>query len=636
MFKAMNFLKIKKAKDFIEKKLKRKLETYDIVKLLKIKEAKDLIEEKLEKKLEEKLKRKLEAYREFTYAQIVLEALKLKGDLKRKHDLEILKQAERDANLLFNNNDPYFRNTITLSLSKLLSIPQIDILNEDIDKTIISIIPKEIIKEQELLPISKEGNKLIIAISNPLSINTLDNLSQINGYITHYVLCDRSDINKTIASIPGFKNNKSANAQGKAALKPETPRSKDNVVDYIVSQKEEKAKNPIYNLSPTSVIDTTLKKAISLGASDIHFEYNARGINVRFRIDGMLYDQLKIPGHLATSTISRIKVMSNLDITETRVPQDGRITTNINGKEYHLRVSTMPNKMGENVVFRIIPKGNIFEGLSHLGIDKEDELQLKSIISKPHGMVLVTGPIGSGKTTTLYTALNELDISKNKVVTIEDPVECLLSGVTQVEVDPKIEVNFVNSLRSVLRQDANILMVGEIRDDETAKIAVRAALTGQLLFSTLHAVDTASAVTTLQNFDVPPFLIASALNGIIAQRLVRKICNHCKTEYRPSGKLLQQLRVSVVNKDIKFAYGKGCERCNGIGYHGRTAIFEILQITETIKDAIINQAKERVLRKLSCQEGLKTLREGGIAKITKKITTPDEVMREIFLTGGKL
>lgn len=627
----MDFLKIKEAKKFIGKKLKGKIDEYNLTTPLKTEGPNDLIGNRL--------KKKLEAYREFTYGQIVLEALRLKGDLKRKHDLEILKQAERDADLLFENNDPFFRNTITLSLSKLLSIPHADIHNKDIDKTIISIIPKEVIKEQELLPISLEGNKLIIAISNPLSINALENLPQINGYIKQYVICDRLDINKAIASISGLENKKSTNEQEITALKSDTSRnkgSKNAVADNIVSRKAEEAGNPIANLTPVAAIDTILQKAISLRATDIHLESNALDINVRFRIDGILFDQFKIPSHLAASTISRIKVMSNLDITENRIPQEGRITSNVNGKEYHLRISTMPTKRGENVVFRIIREGNIFEGLSNLGLDKEDELHLKSIISRPHGMILVTGPIGSGKTTTLYTALNELDISKNKVVTIEDPVECLLPGISQVEVDPKIEVNFVNSLRSILRQDANILMVGEIRDDETAKIAVRAALTGQLLFSTLHAVDTSSAITTLQNFEVPPFLIASALNGIIAQRLVRKICAHCKKEYHPSEKLLQQLGINKEDGDIKFAYGKGCERCNGVGYYGRTAIFEVLKITNTIKEAIINQVTESALRELSCKEGLRTLHDGGIRKIINGITTPDEAMREIFLTGGKL
>ncbi len=613
----MDFSKFKEKKDLIGKKLVKKLDAYNITTPLKIKEPDGLIEKRL--------KKKLEAYREFTYNQIVLEALRLKGDLKRKHDLEILKQAERDADLLLKNNDPYFRNTITLSLSKLLSIPHMNILNKDIDKTILSIIPKEVIEEQELLPVSMEGNKLIIAISNPLSINALENLPEIKGYETQYVLCDRLDIKKAIAGISGLENKKSTNE-----------RKKDIVTDNIIPQNAEKAKTLFEGLLPVSVIDTILRKAISLRATDIHFEYDANDINIRFRIDGMLFDQFRIPSHLAPSTISRIKVMSNLDITENRIPQDGRITINIDGKEYHLRIATMPTKRGENVVFRIIREGSIFEGFSNLGIDKENELQLKSIISKPNGMILVTGPIGSGKTTTLYTALNELDISKNKVVTIEDPVECLLTGICQVEVDPKIEVNFVNSLRSVLRQDANILMVGEIRDNETAKIAVRAALTGQLLFSTLHAVDTSSAITTLQNFEVPPFLIASALNGIITQRLVRKICKDCKTEYLPSEKLLQQLGIDEENRDIKFARGKGCKSCNGIGYYGRTAIFEILQITNTIKDAIINQATERELKKLSCNEGLRTLHEVGIKKIITKITTPEEVMREIFLTGGKL
>lgn len=588
--------------------------------------------------MDKKLKRKLEVYKNYTFGQIVLEALKQKGNLRRDQDLEIIREAEKDTNLVFKCNDRYFRNVIKKSLSKLFAIPQIDITNINIDKDVASIIPKDTLTKQNFLPISKSRNKLTLAIADPKVINTIDKLPQINGYNTQFVICDRLDISKTIVStFSDTDKTKKTGGEGPNTLENNEDIGSGDIEEISASLESGKEIIVLNNLSPTAIIDTIFKRAMKIRATDIHLESTSHNMKVRYRVDGMLFEYFRIPDNLISPTTSRIKVLSNLDITESRLPQDGRITTNIDGKEYHLRVATLPTKRGEDVVFRILREGNIFEGVAHLGIDKEDQDLIMAIINRPHGMVLVTGPIGSGKTTTLYTALNELDISKKKVVTIEDPVECLLNGISQVEVDSKIDVNFVNSLRSILRHDANILMVGEIRDIETAKIAIRASLTGQLLFSTLHAVDTASAITTLQNFDVPPYLIASALNGLIAQRLVRKICEHCKEKYVPNEKVLQQLGIdNKEGKEIKFAYGQGCIKCNGVGYYGRTAVFEILQITDTIKDAIINQISENELRKLTCKEGLKTLRDRGVSKIIERMTTPDEVMREIFLTGGKV
>ncbi len=583
--------------------------------------------------MDKKAKKKLDGYNNYTYGELVREAVKAKGNLKRKQDFLILKKAEERADALFDNKDPFFQREATKSLCKFLSIPYLDILNEKIDNEAASIVPKEVSKANEMLPFAKKGNKLSIAVANPLSIDTIEKLPYINGYIPQFVLSSRQDIGKVISGEANVHDDKNSN-------KAESVQNGESTATGSEVKKTEPLLSSqvttINNSSPVAVIDTILKKAMEIRATDIHFESDTKDMRVRLRVDGMLLDYFRIPEHLIGATVSRVKVLSSLDITEVRLPQDGRMSLKIGETDYHLRIATLPTKMGENIVCRIIQQGNIFNGFEKLGLDQGEKKTFKSIISRPHGMALITGPIGSGKTTSIYTALNELDTSKNKVVTIEDPVECLISGISQVEVDPKIDFNFVNSLRSVLRQDADILMVGEIRDNETAKIAVRAALTGQLLFSTLHAVDTASAVTTLRNFDVPPFLIASALNGIIAQRLVRKICEHCKEVYSPATRLLEQIGLKESDWDVELAYGKGCEKCSGLGFRGRTAIFEILKITDTIKDAIINEVKENELRELSIKEGLKTLHEIGLKKVTDKVTTPEEVMREIILKGGKL
>lgn len=587
-----------------------------------------------------KIKRKLDTYKNFTYNQIIREALVLKGSLRRKQDLDLLELSKENPKLLYDNKDLFFQKEVTKSLSKLLGINQIDISKERVDKETASFFSQEIIKEHGVLPLSKKGNKLFIAVANPLCIETIENLPQVNGYTSNYVLSERTSLNKYISDLFTIPTDEigSPKTVETQDVRASTPKESGPA---IIEKKDTPGKfNPrvitLKDNSPVSLINTIFRNALAANATDIHLEPLANNMRVRFRVDGLLFDKFIIPKSLVNQTISRIKVLSNLDITETRFPQDGRMSAKVDELDYHLRVATMPTKMGESIVFRIIQQSNIFKGLEHLGLNNDDSKIFKTIISKQCGMVLVTGPIGSGKTTSLYTALNELDTSVNKVVTIEDPVECLLPGISQIEIDPKIDVNFVNSLRAVLRQDADIIMVGEIRDTETAKIAVRAALTGQLVFSTLHAVDTISTITTLRNFEVPPFLIASAINGIITQRLVRKICEHCKISYQPATKLLQQLNVRESDWDVEFAYGKGCDKCSGIGFNGRIAIFEIFKITEKIKDAIINEANENELRKLAFNEGLKTLHDAGVAQIIGKVTAPEEVMREIFLKGGKL
>ena len=379
------------------------------------------------------------------------------------------------------------------------------------------------------------------------------------------------------------------------------------------------------------IVNAIFEGAIQARATDIHIEPQVPRMRVRYRIDGMLFDVLTVPQPLETSLISRIKVLADMNITERRLPQDGRLSFYLDGQEYNMRVATIPTAYGEKLVLRLLIKSNVLTGLKQLGLESDDEQHLRSLIAKPQGMILVTGPIGSGKTTTLYAALNEVNILTNNIVTIEDPVEYQLTGINQVEVDTKIGLTFVSGLRSILRQDADILMVGEIRDVETATVAVRAALTGQQLFSTLHTVDAPSAITTLGNFGIQPYLIASALSGVVAQRLVRRICPACRRWYTPSPAVLRHLGLKPGQREWQFAYGTGCEACYYTGYLGRTGLFEILRVSETVRHMIIVRESEHALQTAATREGMHTLQQSGITKIIQGVTTPQEVMREVYL-----
>lgn len=379
------------------------------------------------------------------------------------------------------------------------------------------------------------------------------------------------------------------------------------------------------------LVNTILEGAVRARATDIHIEPHTPRMRVRYRIDGLLFDVLAVPQALEMPIISRLKILANMNITERRLPQDGRIAIRLVDQEYNLRVATIPTVHGEKLVLRLLVQSSVLTGLKQLGLEPEDERRLRSLIAKPQGMILATGPVGSGKTTTLYAALNEVNVLTRNIITIEDPVEYQLVGINQLEVDTKIGLTFATGLRSILRQDADIMMVGEIRDIETATVAVRAALTGQQLFSTLHTIDAPSAITTLENFGIQPYLLSSALSGVVAQRLVRRICEACKQWYTPNPVVLRQLGLSTTVAEVRFAYGAGCQACYHTGYRGRTGLFEILLIHETLRRLIMERASEQELKTVAIREGMNTLQQSGLKKILQGLTTPQEVMREVYL-----
>ncbi|MBI4639102.1 MAG: Flp pilus assembly complex ATPase component TadA, partial [Candidatus Tectomicrobia bacterium] len=483
-----------------------------------------------------------------SHEQILKEALLKTGLVREEQISEIYEERKKVGKSLIqilkekNLGD---EEIMTKALAQHLNIPYIDILKLEIDEKTLNSIPESFIHDHHILPFHQEGNELHIATADPLNLSFLDDISLITGCTIKLFLCHAADLEKALEIFYG-------EGEKLREVKEETllmERQRTAVLS---------AEAP--NTSIVNLVNSILEGAIRARATDVHLEPQQPEMRVRYRIDGMLYDVMTISPSLQPGVISRIKVLAEMDITERRNPQDGRMTLNIHSYDYHMRVATLPAKRGEKLVIRIFAETNVFRGLKQLGPDEEDQEVIRQLIAKPYGMILVTGPIGSGKTTTLYAALNELDILTNNVVTIEDPVEYLLPGINQMEVDAKTGMTFASGLRAILRQDADVLMIGEIRDTETAKIAVRAALTGQQIFSTLHTVDTPSAITTLRNLDLQPFLIASALNGVIAQRLVRKICPSCKKEYRPSPLLLEQLGIPE-NEDAVFFFGEGCKEC---------------------------------------------------------------------------
>jgi type IV pilus assembly protein PilB len=370
-------------------------------------------------------------------------------------------------------------------------------------------------------------------------------------------------------------------------------------------------------------------QAIKDKASDIHFEPFEDEFKMRYRIDGVLYEMMPPPSHIAPAISSRVKVMANLDIAERRLPQDGRIELNVNNMQIDLRVSVLPTMFGESVVMRVLDRSNVSLDLDKIGLREDDLSVVRQLIRKPNGIVVCTGPTGSGKTTTLYSALRELNDPSTKLITAEDPVEYDIDGIVQCQIKPDIELTFGRILRAMLRQDPDIILVGEIRDKETSEISVQASLTGHLVFSTLHTNDAPSAIARLLDLGLEPFLITATLEGVIAQRLVRRICNNCKTEYTPAEE--QLMEVELKSEDVAgrtFYYGKGCENCNNTGYRGRMGIYEIMLLDDDMRDMIIKHASTQVLRAAARQRGMRTLRQCGLMAIYDGITTIEEVARE--------
>jgi type IV pilus assembly protein PilB len=517
---------------------------------------------------------------------------------------------------------------IALAAQKGYEFVELGALN--IPPIAIGAVPAQIATTNKVLPIEFDpvSKKLVVVMSNHENFRALDDLRSLMGYTVTAKIGDPEQIEKLI----GKHYQAAAESLGEVlsdlsaddALKDLKGRGESIDLDSL---KEAADSNPVRKL-----INLVLLQAIKDKASDIHFEPFEDEFKMRYRIDGVLYEMMPPPAHIAAAISSRIKVMANLDIAERRVPQDGRIELSVNNQPIDLRVSVLPTMFGESVVMRVLDRGNVSLDLDRLGMREDDLAVVRQLIRKPNGIVLVTGPTGSGKTTTLYSALRELNDISAKLITAEDPVEYDIDGIIQCQIKPDIELTFARILRAMLRQDPDTILVGEIRDKETAEIAVQASLTGHLVFSTLHTNDAPSVIARLLDLGMEPFLVTATLEGVVAQRLVRKICSNCKTQYEPAEEQLMELelRPDEVHGQT-FYYGKGCEACNNTGYKGRQGLYEIMTLDDEMRDMIVKHASTQVLRAEAKKRGMRTLRTCGLMAIFDGVTTIEEVVRETIV-----
>ncbi|HPC93474.1 MAG TPA: type II secretion system ATPase GspE [Sedimentisphaerales bacterium] len=521
---------------------------------------------------------------------------------------------------------------LQVALAAQRGMEYVNIDGLDIPQDVIDKVPAQTATSYHIVPIeyNKAKNELVVALDNVDNFRATDDLRTLMGFMVTAKMTDRDALEAALTKYYSSEDDNITELideiQSDAFLAEFDGRNQSIDLDEL---KELSESNPVKKL-----LNLVLLQAIRDKASDIHFEPFENEYKMRYRIDGVLYEMIPPPKYIAAALSSRIKVMANLDIAERRLPQDGRISLTVQGNPIDLRVSVLPTMFGESVVLRVLDRSQVSFDLEKLGFQPDDLKLVRQLINKPNGIIIVTGPTGSGKTTTLYSALSELNTIDSKIITTEDPVEYDLDGLIQVQMKPDIGLTFARCLRSILRQDPDIVLVGEIRDHETAEIAAQASLTGHLVFTTLHTNDAPSSVARLLDLGVEPFLITATIEGVIAQRLVRRICTKCKTPYEPDEAQLKEL--NLTEEEIagrKFYYGKGCSKCNGTGYKGRTGIYEIMIFNDEIRDLIMNRASTNVLRVAAQKAGMRPLRHNGLIAVFDGITTIDEIAKETITEG---
>ncbi len=546
---------------------------------------------------------------------------------------------------------------VTKVRAETMNLSFVDLTTQKIDPSAVNAVPEHIAKRHKVLPIAKNGNRLIVAVANPADLLAIQDIKLASGVQqVAMALATEDDIMEAIdraysnggaAATPATPvditpvssggDPGSAGGGGTSGLSADIRQAiagygarediPDEDTESIAKQADEA---PIIRIA-----FTIIQQAIKEGASDIHVEPDKRMVRVRYRIDGVLTEVMPLPKYIEKPLISRFKIMSDMNIAERRVPQDGRIPVTLSGKDYDLRVSCLPTVNGEKIVMRVLDKSSVLLGLNKLGFSADVQAHIEELVAQPNGMFLSTGPTGSGKTTTQYSVLHKLNSVEKNIITIEDPVEYQLSGIAQVQVNKKAGLNFATALACFLRQDPDIIMVGEMRNLETGEIAVEASLTGHLVLSTLHTNDAPSAVTRLVDMGIEPYLISATVIGVLAQRLARKICPKCKAPYKVPAKDLIRfgLRPSDPEELVTLYRGEGCDNCRHTGFKGRLGIYELMRMNDEIRELVVRRAPLADVREAAKANGMHELKEDGLDKVLQGITTPDEVMRVVFTAG---
>ena len=518
------------------------------------------------------------------------------------------------------------RDELMAALSQELGIPPINLSRYKIDPNVIKLIPKKMAKHYQIVPISKMGNTLVVAMVDPLNIFAIDDIKAITGFnISPIITADR-DIKEAI--------NQYYEDSAYTAIEKIVDDMKYSVdISMIEERSDQDLESPsqLVNIAQDApvvkITNLILAEGVNCRSSDILIEPLENEVRVRYRVDGVLQDAKRPPKAFHNPIVSRLKVMSSLDIAERRLPQDGRFKVKLRGREVDFRISVLPSSKGEKVALRILDKSQATLDLEKLGFDKKSLEEIRAGVMKPHGMILMCGPTGCGKTTTLYSILEYINSPEDNMITVEDPVEYVIDGINQVTARPSIGLTFASALRSILRQDPDIIMIGEIRDFETVDIAIKAALTGHLVLSTLHTTTASGSVTRLINMGVEPFLMTSSIILVGAQRLVRKICSNCKESYELDSEVAESCGIKTGGKKVILYRARGCEVCRRTGYKGRIALIEVLTLTPKIKELILKSAQEYEISDAARLEGMRTLRENGIALALEGVTTLDEVLR---------
>ena len=552
---------------------------------------------------------------------LIEDGLLLPGQLEEAMQLQ-KKQGGRLLKIL-TENKYVTEQDMVISMGRCLDTPPINLSKMRIPEEVMNLVPKEMARAYKLVPVCKLGSKLFVAMADPLNVLALDDLRQRTKLDVFPMITTETCV---IEALSGVSQSSATMDQ---VLRNAAEAAAADTVEEVKVQKQEIDLDQMAvdseDAPVVKIVNLILVQAIKEKASDIHIEPFEKEIKLRYRVDGALIEATSPPKALQLPIASRIKILAGLDIAERRLPQDGRFRIRVSGKEVDLRISMLPTVYGEKIVIRLLDKGALGGSIENMGLDDYALGIFKKAIDAPHGMILVTGPTGSGKTTTLYTILNELNNPIYNIVTVEDPVEYQLMGINQVAVKADIGMGFAEALRSILRQDPDIVMIGEIRDNETADIAVKAALTGHQVLSTLHTNDAAGAITRLDDMGIEPFLISSSVILTCAQRLVRRICPNCKEEFQPEPEIFTKL--GIENDGATLYRGAGCSRCKGRGYVGRAPILEVLPVSESIRRLVIKRASAAVVKNQAISEGMKSLRMIGIDKAREGVTTLEEILR---------